>query len=225
MFTDAHRSIYAEDERWNSLEVSGGDRYQWMNTSTYVHRLPFFDAMTASPEPLTDITDARCLAKLGDSITTDHISPAGSIAPDTPAGRWLIDRGVAPEDFNSYGSRRGNREMMIRGTFANVRLRNPLAPGTEGGWTWFQPGGEQMTIHEASTRYIADRVPLIILAGSDCGSGSSRYWAVKGTMLLGVRADRRELRTRPPFQPDRHGRAAPAVPRRRECRDARDHWY
>ena len=188
MFTEAYGSVYAGDKRWNSLEVSSGDRYRWDDTSTYVHRPPFFDAITASPEPLTDVTDARCLAKLGNSITTDHISPAGSIAPDTPAGRWLIDQGVAPEDFNSYGSRRGNHEVMIRGTFANVRLRNQLAPGTEGGWTRLQPSGEQMTIYEASTRYITDGVPLIILAGSDYGSGSSRDWAAKGTMLLGVRA-------------------------------------
>jgi aconitate hydratase len=125
---------------------------------------------------------------LGDSITTDHISPAGSIALDSPAGQWLLSRGVAPDDFNSYGSRRGNHEVMIRGTFANVRLRNQLAPGTEGGWTHFQPGGELMTIHEASTRYAAGGVPLIVLAGSDYGSGSSRDWAAKGTALLGVRA-------------------------------------
>ena len=188
LFTDAYRSVYAGDERWNRLVLSGGDRYQWDDTSTYVHRPPFFDGMSASPKPLTDTVGARCLAKLGDSITTDHISPAGSIAPDTPAGRWLIEQGVAPEDFNSYGSRRGNHEVMIRGTFANVRLRNQLAPGTEGGWTRFQPGGEQLTIHEASTRYLADGVPLIILAGADYGSGSSRDWAAKGTMLLGVRA-------------------------------------
>ncbi|HZJ26277.1 MAG TPA: aconitate hydratase [Acidimicrobiia bacterium] len=188
MFTDAYSAVYAGDDRWNSLEVVTGDRYQWDDTSTYVHRPPFFDGMAAAPEPLTDITDARCLAKLGSSITTDHISPAGSIAPDSPAGRWLVDQGVEPKDFNSYGSRRGNHEVMIRGTFANVRLRNQLAPGTEGGWTRFQPGGEEMTIHEASTRYIADGVPLVILAGSDYGSGSSRDWAAKGTLLLGVRA-------------------------------------
>ncbi len=186
MFTDTYRSVYAGDDRWNSLTVSTGDRYQWDDTSTYVHRPPFFDGMTASPGSTTDITDARCLAKLGDSITTDHISPAGSIALDSPAGRWLVEHGVAPQDFNSYGSRRGNHEVMIRGTFANVRLRNQLAPGTEGGWTRYQPGGEELTIHEASTRYIASRVPLIILAGADYGSGSSRDWAAKGTLLLGV---------------------------------------
>jgi len=188
MFTDVYDSVYDGDDTWNSLEISSGDRYEWDDTSTYVHRPPFFDDMGPTPEPLTDILDARCLARLGDSITTDHISPAGSIAPDSPAGRWLVDHGVDPQDFNSYGSRRGNHEVMIRGTFANVRLRNQLAPGTEGGWTRYQPDGEEMTIHKASTRYIADGVPLVVLAGSDYGSGSSRDWAAKGTMLLGVRA-------------------------------------
>jgi aconitate hydratase len=168
--------------------VTTGDRYQWDDTSTYVHRPPFFDGMSTTSEPLSDITGARCLAKLGDSITTDHISPAGSIAADSPAGEWLVAHGVAPSDFNSYGSRRGNHEVMLRGTFANVRLRNQLAPGTEGGWTRFQPGGEQLTIFEASTRYITAGIPLVILAGSDYGSGSSRDWAAKGTLLLGVRA-------------------------------------
>jgi aconitate hydratase len=188
MFAEAYGSLYAGDERWNSLEVSDGGRYQWDDISTYVHRPPFFDTIAPSPEPLTDITGARCLAKLGNSMTTDHISPAGSIAADSPAGQWLVDRGVAPEDFNSYGSRRGNHEIMIRGTFANVRLRNQLAPGTEGGWTRLQPGGEEMTIYDASTRYANNGVPLVVLAGSDYGSGSSRDWAAKGTMLLGVRA-------------------------------------
>jgi aconitate hydratase len=188
MFTRAYGSVYDGDERWNSLTVTTGQRYEWDDTSTYIHRPPYFDGMTAAPEPLTDITDARCLVKLGDSITTDHISPAGSIAPDSPAGQWLVEQGVAPADFNSYGSRRGNHEVMIRGTFANVRLRNQLAPGTEGGWTRFQPGGEELTIHEASVRYLADGIPLVVLAGSDYGSGSSRDWAAKGTMLLGVRA-------------------------------------
>jgi aconitate hydratase len=188
MFTDTYQSVYDGDDRWNSLDVSTGDRYRWDDTSTYVHRPPFFDGMAAEPAPLIDIVDARCLAKLGDSITTDHISPAGSIAVDSPAGRWLTEQGVAREDFNSYGSRRGNHEVMVRGTFANVRLRNQLAPGTEGGWTRHQPGGEQMTIHDAATRYLADSVPLVILAGADYGSGSSRDWAAKGTLLLGVRA-------------------------------------
>ena len=188
MFTGAYGAVYDGDDRWNSLDVSTGDRYQWDETSTYVRRPPFFDHVPGSPAALTDILSARCLAKLGDSITTDHISPAGSIAVDSPAGEWLVAHGVSPTEFNSYGSRRGNHEVMIRGTFANVRLRNQLAPGTEGGWTRLLPGGEPMTIHEASDRYRADGVPLVILAGSDYGSGSSRDWAAKGTMLLGVRA-------------------------------------
>jgi aconitate hydratase len=188
MFTDAYGSVFAGDDRWNSLEVASGSRFQWDDTSTYVHRPPFFDGMGRDPAALADINGARCLAKLGPSVTTDHISPAGSIGSETPAGRWLIDHGVGPEDFNSYGSRRGNHEVMIRGTFANVRLRNQLAPGTEGGWTRHQPSGETMTIHDAALRYAADEVPLILLAGTEYGSGSSRDWAAKGTLLLGVRA-------------------------------------
>ena len=188
MFTDAYGSVFAGDDRWNSLDVASGARYQWDDTSTYVHRPPFFDGMGRDPSALSDITGARCLAKLGPSVTTDHISPAGSIGSDSPAGRWLIDRGVSPEDFNSYGSRRGNHEVMIRGTFANTRLRNQLAPRTEGGWTRHQPSGETMTIYDAALRYAADEVPLILLAGTEYGSGSSRDWAAKGTLLLGVRA-------------------------------------
>ncbi len=188
MFTDAYGSVFAGDDRWNSLQVASGQRFEWDDTSTYVHRPPFFDGISPEPLPLVDIVGARCLAKLGASVTTDHISPAGSIGADTPAGRWLIDHGVAPEDFNSYGSRRGNHEVMIRGTFANIRLRNRLAPGTEGGWTRHQPSGSEMTIHDAAVRYAADAVPLIILAGTEYGSGSSRDWAAKGTLLLGVRA-------------------------------------
>ncbi|MGH8999876.1 MAG: aconitase family protein, partial [Acidimicrobiia bacterium] len=188
MFTDAYGSVLAGDERWNSLDVADGQRFQWNDTSTYVHRPPFFDGMDAEPAPLVDIVGARCLAKLGPSVTTDHISPAGSIGPDTSAGRWLIDHGVGPADFNSYGSRRGNHEVMIRGTFANIRLRNQLAPGTEGGWTRHQPSGDEMTIQDAALRYATDGVPLIILADTEYGSGSSRDWAAKGTLLLGVRA-------------------------------------
>ncbi len=188
MFTDAYGSVFTGDDRWNSLDVASGSRFRWDDTSTYVHRPPFFDGMGRDPAPLADIVGARCLARLGPSVTTDHISPAGSIGPDTPAGRWLIDNGVGPEDFNSYGSRRGNHEVMLRGTFANIRLRNQLAPGTEGGWTRHQPSGETMTIHDAALRYAADEVPLIILAGTEYGSGSSRDWAAKGTLLLGVRA-------------------------------------
>jgi len=188
MFTDAYGSVFAGDDRWNSLDVASGSRFEWDDTSTYVHRPPFFDGIGHEPPGLADIFGARCLAKLGPSVTTDHISPAGAIGPDTPAGRWLTDHGVGPEDFNSYGSRRGNHEVMIRGTFANIRLRNQLAPGTEGGWTRHQPSGETMTIHDAALRYAAEEVPLIILAGTEYGSGSSRDWAAKGTLLLGVRA-------------------------------------
>jgi aconitate hydratase len=188
MFSDAYGAVYDGDDRWAGLDAPAGVRYQWDDTSTYVRRPPFFDELPDSPAALTDIEGARCLARLGDSITTDHISPAGTIAPDSPAGQWLLAQGVAAADFNSYGSRRGNHEVMIRGTFANVRLRNQLAPGTEGGWTRLQPDGEVTTIHDASERYRATGVPLIVLAGSDYGSGSSRDWAAKGTMLLGVRA-------------------------------------
>ena len=156
--------------------------------STYVRRPPYFDGMPAEPEPLTDIAGARVLAMLGDSVTTDHISPAGSIKKDSPAGRYLIEHGVEPGDFNSYGSRRGNHEVMIRGTFANIRLRNQLAPGTEGGFTRHLPDGEQMTIYDAAQKYAAEGVPLVVLAGKEYGSGSSRDWAAKGTALLGVRA-------------------------------------
>jgi aconitate hydratase len=188
MFTDAYRSVFVGDDRWRTLDVASGTRFGWDDTSTYVHRPPFFDGIRAEPDPLGDIVGARCLAKLGSSVTTDHISPAGSIAPGSPAGLWLMDHGVAQDDFNSYGSRRGNHEVMVRGTFANIRLRNQLAPGTEGGWTRHQPSGDEMTIHNAATRYAAEHVPLIILAGTEYGSGSSRDWAAKGTALLGVRA-------------------------------------
>ena len=153
-----------------------------------MRRPTFFDGMPAEPDPLTDITGARVLALLGDSVTTDHISPAGSIALDSPAGRWLREQGVERRDFNSYGSRRGNHEVMVRGTFANIRLRNQLAPGTEGGWTRHLPTGEVTDIHTAAQRYAADRTPLIVLAGAEYGSGSSRDWAAKGPSLLGVRA-------------------------------------
>ncbi len=188
MFTSSYDSVYAGDERWQSLDVPSGDAYEWDSTSTYVRKPPYFDGMTMTPAPLADVGGARVLAKLGDSVTTDHISPAGNIRRDGPAGRWLIDGGVDPADFNSYGSRRGNHEVMIRGTFANIRLRNQLAPGTEGGVTRHLPDGEQMSIYDAAQRYQADGVPLVILAGKEYGSGSSRDWAAKGTALLGVRA-------------------------------------
>jgi aconitate hydratase len=188
MFTSSYDSVYDGDDRWQHLDVPSGHAYQWDASSTYVRKPPYFERMSMTPPPLADVRGARVLAKLGDSITTDHISPAGNIRRDSPAGRWLIDHGVEPADFNQYGARRGNHEVMIRGTFANIRLRNQLAPGTEGGVTRHLPDGEQMSIYDAAQRYQADGVPLVILAGKEYGSGSSRDWAAKGTALLGVRA-------------------------------------
>ena len=188
MFRKSYGEVFDGDERWNSLEVPTGESFAWDPESTYVRRPPYFDNLSAEPEPITDIDDARVLAVLGDSVTTDHISPAGAIKRDGPAGQYLIEHGVTPRDFNSYGSRRGNHEVMMRGTFANIRLRNQLAPGTEGGVTIKLPEGEQMSIYDAAMRYIDNGVPLIVLAGKEYGSGSSRDWAAKGTRLLGVRA-------------------------------------
>ncbi len=190
MFHRSYSEVFDGDERWNSLEVPTGDSFAWDQESTYVRRPPFFEDLPAEPEPVSDIEGARVLALLGDSVTTDHISPAGSIKRDGPAGRYLIDHGVQPRDFNSYGSRRGNHEVMMRGTFANIRLRNQLAPGTEGGVTIYlgDDGEEQMPIYDAAMQYIAAGTPLIVLAGKEYGSGSSRDWAAKGTRLLGVSA-------------------------------------
>jgi aconitate hydratase len=188
MFRASYGEVYRGDERWNALDVPTGSSYEWDDRSTYVRQPPYFVGMPESPGPLSDVKGARVLALLGDSVTTDHISPAGNIRRDGPAGRWLIDGGVEPVDFNSYGARRGNHEVMIRGTFANIRLRNRLAPGTEGGVTRHLPDGEVMSIYDAAKRYEADGVPLVILAGKEYGSGSSRDWAAKGTALLGVRA-------------------------------------
>ena len=188
MYTREYAEVFAGDERWRSLPVPAGDMFAWDRSSTYVRRPPFFDELPAQPGPLADVEGARVLALLGDSVTTDHISPAGAIRPDSPAGRYLTGHGVQPRDFNSYGSRRGNHEVMIRGTFANIRLRNRLAPGTEGGFTRHLPGGEQMSIFDAAQRYAAEGVPLLVIAGQEYGSGSSRDWAAKGTALLGVRA-------------------------------------
>ena len=182
------RRVHRATSGGRSLDVPAGDTYEWDPDSTYVRRPPYFEDMPAEPEPVEDIHGARVLALLGDSVTTDHISPAGAIRPDSPAGKYLTEHGVERRDFNSYGSRRGNHEVMIRGTFGNIRLRNLLAPGTEGGVTVKLPEGEQMSIFEASRRYIAEGTPLIVLAGKEYGSGSSRDWAAKGTALLGVRA-------------------------------------
>jgi aconitate hydratase len=188
MYHKEYGEVFQGDARWQGLKVPVGDIYAWDQRSTYIKNPPFFEKITKTPAPLTDIRSARVLAMLGNSITTDHISPAGSIGADSPAGKWLIEQGVKPTDFNSYGARRGNHEVMMRGTFANIRLRNQLAPGTEGGWTVHQPGGDKMSIYEAAMRYQKEGVPLIVLGGKEYGSGSSRDWAAKGTLLLGVRA-------------------------------------
>jgi aconitate hydratase len=188
MFTRDYADVFVGDDNWRGLRVPEGDTFAWEDGSTYVRRPPYFDGMPVEPEPVTDITGARVLAMLGDSVTTDHISPAGAIKTESPAGTYLTEHGVERRDFNSYGSRRGNHEVMIRGTFANIRLRNQLVPGTEGGITRHLPDGEQMTIYEASRRYLAEGTPLIVLGGKEYGSGSSRDWAAKGTLLLGVRA-------------------------------------
>jgi aconitate hydratase len=188
MFREQYADVFRGDDRWRELKVPTGDRFAWDPESTYIRNPPFFEALTLERPPVQDVAGARVLALLGDSITTDHISPAGSIKKDSPAGKYLIAHGVDPHDFNSYGARRGNHEVMMRGTFANVRLRNLLAPGTEGGWTTYQPDDEVMTIYDAAMKYKAERVPLIVIAGKEYGSGSSRDWAAKGTLLLGVKA-------------------------------------
>jgi aconitate hydratase len=187
-FRKQYADVFLGDERWQHLPVPTGDRFAWDPDSTYVRNPPFLEDVTMLPAPLRDITGARVLALLGDSITTDHISPAGSIKKDGPAGQYLIAHGVQPSDFNSYGARRGNHEVMMRGTFANTRLRNQMAPGTEGGWTTYLPDVEVMTIYDAAMRYKDAHVPLLVIAGKEYGSGSSRDWAAKGTLLLGVKA-------------------------------------
>src|SRR5436305_1771265 len=187
MFRHSYEDVFAGDEHWRSLPVPAGDTYAWDKTSTYIQRAPYFDDMVARAGTVSDITNARVLAVLGDSVTTDHISPAGSIKKDSPAGKYLQGHGVKPAEFNSYGSRRGNHEVMVRGTFANVRLRNKMVPSLEGGFTKHLPDGAEMPIFDASEKYIAEGVPLVIVAGKEYGSGSSRDWAAKGPLLLGVR--------------------------------------
>jgi len=188
MFRSQYEKAFEGDKNWQQLPVPTGDIYKWDETSTYIKRPPYFDNMVDPSKPIADLCGLRTLALLGDSITTDHISPAGSIAVNSPAGKYLIEQGVMPKDFNSYGARRGNHEVMVRGTLANVRLRNQLAPGTEGTWTVHLPDGEQMFIYDAAMRYQREGTPLIILAGKEYGSGSSRDWAAKGVALLGVKA-------------------------------------
>jgi aconitate hydratase len=188
MFKKSYASVFEGDEHWKNIESSTGKNYDWDPASTYVKHPPFFENMPKQPEPLQDIQGARVLALLGDSITTDHISPAGSIAKDSPAARYLADHGVERKLFNSYGSRRGNHEVMMRGTFANVRIRNKIVPGTEGGYTQYFPTGETMSMFDGAMKYIEDGTPLVVLAGKEYGTGSSRDWAAKGSLLLGIRA-------------------------------------
>ncbi|HWW80350.1 MAG TPA: aconitate hydratase AcnA, partial [Steroidobacteraceae bacterium] len=188
MFRNSYASVFTGDSNWSSIKVPAGKRYTWDEKSTYVKNPPYFEGMTMTPAPLADISGARALAVLGDSVTTDHISPAGNISKTSPAARYLIEQGVQPVDFNSYGARRGNHEVMMRGTFANIRLRNLLVPGVEGGVSVHLPSGEQLSIYDAAMRYKKENTPLIILAGREYGTGSSRDWAAKGTMLLGVKA-------------------------------------
>jgi aconitate hydratase len=188
MYLKQYGEVFEGDAHWKSMKVPEGDIYQWDPKSTYIKMPPYFENMPKTPPALADVHDARVLAVLGDSVTTDHISPAGSIPVDSPAGKYLIANGVKPHEFNSYGARRGNHEVMVRGTFANIRLRNQLAPGTEGGWTLYLPGGEKMSIYDAAVKYREAGVPLVVIAGKEYGSGSSRDWAAKGTRLLGARA-------------------------------------
>jgi aconitate hydratase len=187
-FTKQYADVFAGDAQWQALSVPQGKTYAWDASSTYVKNPPYFDGMTMSPPGIRPITGAKCLALLGDSITTDHISPAGSIPQASPAGKWLVEQGVTKKDFNSYGARRGNHEVMMRGTFANIRLKNEMAPGTEGGWTAMEKGGTALFIYDAAMQYAAKATPLVIVAGKEYGTGSSRDWAAKGTILLGVRA-------------------------------------
>jgi aconitate hydratase len=187
MFREEYGQVFEGDERWRGLKIPAGDLFQWDKQSSYVKAPPFLDEVTPAVAPVTDITGARLLAMLADSVTTDHISPAGSIPADSPAGRYLIANGVQPKDFNSYGARRGNHEVMVRGTFANIRLKNLLVPGVEGGFT-LGPDGQRTSIYEASEAFQKAKVPLIVIAGKEYGSGSSRDWAAKGTQLLGVHA-------------------------------------
>src|SRR5205814_2316383 len=183
-----YKNVWEGNPTWNAVPVAGGEIYEWRADSTYIQEPPFFIGFGREPSPTGEIRGARVLVMVGDSVTTDHISPAGDIAKDSPAGRFLLERGVAKNDFNSYGSRRGNDRVMVRGTFANVRLKNLLVPGVEGGVTRHFPSGEQMFIYDAAMRYKDESVPLVVIAGKEYGAGSSRDWAAKGTALLGVRA-------------------------------------
>jgi aconitate hydratase len=186
-FTERYAAVDQGPDEWRALPVPTGATFAWDDASTYIRKPSFFDDLQPTPAPLVDVAGARCLAILGDSVTTDHISPAGNIAKNSPAAKYLAAHGVAPADYNQYGARRGNHEVMVRGTFANIRLKNRMVPGVEGGVTVHQPSGEQLAIYDAAMRYADERVPLVVLAGEQYGTGSSRDWAAKGTMLLGVR--------------------------------------
>jgi aconitate hydratase len=188
MFSRTYADVFTGDPAWRELPIPEGDLFAWDPASTYVRQPPYFEGMSREPGAVEDVHGARCLVVLGDSVTTDHISPAGSISPGSPAGKYLVEHEVERKDFNSYGSRRGNHEVMVRGTFANVRLRNLMVPGSEGTVTVHVPSGEELTIYDASERYLAEGTPLIVIAGKEYGSGSSRDWAAKGPNLLGVRA-------------------------------------
>jgi aconitate hydratase len=188
MFATRYSDVFKGDEQWQAIKVEGGATYGWPMSSTYVQNPPYFTGMTMTPEPVTDVKNARVLALFGDSITTDHISPAGDIAVSGPAGKFLRERQVPVSEFNSYGARRGNHEVMMRGTFANIRIRNHMVPGVEGGVTKHYPDGAQKAIYDAAMQYVAEGTPLVIFAGKEYGTGSSRDWAAKGTRLLGVRA-------------------------------------
>ena len=213
VFREQYSSVFEGNARWRALPVPTGARFEWDEHSTYIRRPTFLEGLSMEPAPLREITGARVLALLGDSITTDHISPAGSIRADSPAGKYLIAHGVEPKEFNSYGARRGNHEVMVRGTFANVRLRNQIAPGTEGGWTTYQPSGESMTIYDASMKYQEAGVPLLVIAGKEYGSGLVARLGREGNAAARRQGGhRRELRAHPPQQPGEHGRAAAAVP-------------
>ncbi|MEM1401463.1 MAG: aconitate hydratase AcnA, partial [Pseudomonadota bacterium] len=188
MFTSRYADVFTGPDEWRSIDTAEGQTYQWAPGSTYVKSPPFFENMSREPEPLSDVIGARAIAVLADSVTTDHISPAGNIKADSPAGSYLTGHQVPPREFNSYGARRGNHEIMMRGTFANIRIRNELIPGLEGGYTRHQPSGEQMPIYDACMRYRAEGVPLVVIGGKEYGTGSSRDWAAKGTRLLGIKA-------------------------------------
>ena len=188
MFEEEYGNAFSSNETWNAIGVPEGERYAWDEASTYIRRPTFFEGLKAKSEPIQPIAGARVLARLADSVTTDHISPAGAIAPDSPGARYLEDNGVERRDWNSYGSRRGNHEVMVRGTFANIRIRNELVPGVEGGYTRHLPSGAEMTLYEAAVKYMEEGVPSIILAGKEYGTGSSRDWAAKGPFLQGVKA-------------------------------------